>query len=158
MCNCNCDNNKHTIDVKFKRLRNSAVIPKRGSEEAAGYDLSAAIDYTIEIAPHRMVKIGTGLAITPPHGYFGAIFARSGLASKHGLRPCNCVGICDTDYTGEYIVGLYNDSNEVQEINPGDRIAQLVFLPYLPVNFIEVKELENTSRGDNGFGSTGINN
>ena len=85
MCNCNCDKNKHTVDVKFKRLRDSAIIPKRGSEEAAGYDLSAAIDYTIEIAPHRMVKIGTGLAITPPHGYFGAIVARSGLASKRGL-------------------------------------------------------------------------
>lgn len=88
---CDCDRGQ-IKDVKIKRLRDSAIIPKRGSEQAAGYDLSAAIDYTIQIEPHRMVKIGTGLAITPPQGYFGAIFARSGLASKRGLRPCNCVG------------------------------------------------------------------
>ena len=146
------------MDVKIKKLNPNAHIPTAGSDKAAGYDLYACIEEAIEIQPQKMVKIGTGIAITPPEGYFGAIFARSGLATKRGLRPTNCVGVCDEDYTGEYIVGLYNDSNTIQTVDPGERIAQLVFLPYLPVNFVEVKELENTSRGDNGFGSTGINN
>ena len=90
-----------------------------------------------------------------PEGTFGAIFARSGLATKNGLRPANCVGVCDSDYRGEYIVPLHNDTEEIQVIKPGDRIAQLVLTPYIPMNFIEVKELEETERGTGGFGSTG---
>ena len=84
-----------------------------------------------------------------------AIFARSGLATKQGLRPSNCVGVCDEDYTGEYIVALHNDSNEVRSIHSGDRIAQLVFLPYLAVEFEEVDALDDTTRSSGGFGSTG---
>ena len=143
------------MDVKIKKLNPNAHIPTKGSDKAAGYDLYACIEEAIEIQPQKMVKIGTGIAVTPPEGYFGAIFARSGLSTKRGLRPANCVGACDEDYTGEYIVVLYNDSNLVQTVEPGERIAQLVFLPYISVNMIEVDELEETERGDGGFGSTG---
>ena len=90
-----------------------------------------------------------------PERTFGAIFARSGLATKNGLRPANCVGVCDSDYRGEYIVPLHNDTEEIQVVKPRDRIAQLVLTPYIPMNFIEVKELEETERGAGGFGSTG---
>ena len=143
------------MDVKIKKLNPNAHIPTAGSDKAAGYDLYACIEEAIEIQPQKMAKIGTGIAITPPEGYFGAIFARSGLSTKRGLRPANCVGACDEDYTGEYIVVLYNDSNTIQTVEPGERIAQLVFLPYISVNMIEVDELEETERGDGGFGSTG---
>lgn len=144
-------------NVKFAKIRPDAKIPTRGSSLAAGYDLYAACQHPIEIGPGETKMIGTGLSIQPPPGYFGAIFARSGLATKNGLRPANCVGVCDEDYTGEYIVALHNDSKEVANINPGDRIAQLAFLPYLNVEFEEVKYLEETMRGAGGFGSTGTN-
>lgn len=140
--------------VKFAKVHPDAKIPTRGSSYAAGYDLYACVDH-VEIAPGETKMIGTGLAIQPPAGYFGAIFARSGLATKRGLRPSNCVGVCDEDYTGEYIVALYNDSSFIQHVNNGDRIAQLVFLPYLNVEFEEVDSLDVTERGSSGFGSTG---
>jgi dUTP pyrophosphatase len=107
------------------------------------------------IAPHTTVKIGTGLAIQPPEGYFGAIYARSGMATKRGLRPANCVGVCDEDYRGEYVVALHNDTDEYQYIEPNERIAQLVFLPYMNIKFNEVESLNDTERGSGGFGSTG---
>ena len=98
----------------------------------------------------------TGVAITPPQGCFGALFARSGLATKQGLRPANCVGVCDEDYTGEYIVAIHNDTDVSQRIYNADRIAQVVFLPYQKNDEIEiVGELDSTDRGDSGFGSTG---
>lgn len=146
------------MNIKIKKLNEHARIPSRGSEYAAGYDLYACIDnYSVVIEPHQTVKIDTGLAIEIPDGYFGAIFARSGLATKQGLRPANCVGVCDSDYRGNYIVALHNDSEEVEIIRDGDRIAQLVVMPYLPVEFEEVDELSYTDRGDSGFGSTGVN-
>ena len=107
------------------------------------------------IAPHTTVKIGTGLAIQPPEGYFSAIFARSGMATKRGLRPANCVGVCDEDYRGEYIVALHNDTDEYCLVEPNERIAQLVFLPYMNIEFNEVDSLSETDRGSGGFGSTG---
>lgn len=143
------------MEVKIKRLKENAITPTRGSRESAGYDLYACCDDVVVIEPHKTEKIGTGLAIQPPKGYFGAIMARSGLATKNGLRPANCTGVCDQDYSGEYIVALHNDTNYPQVINPGDRIAQLIFLPYNNIKFCEVDELDNTDRGDNGFGSTG---
>lgn len=142
--------------VNFKKLIPRATIPTKGSEKAAGYDLYACLnDEYITIYPHKTVKIGTGLAFQPPENTFGAIFARSGLSTKQGLRPSNCVGCCDEDYTGEYIVALHNDTNEPQIIKNKERIAQLVFLPYIPVEFNQVDELEKTDRGTGGFGSTG---
>ena len=101
------------------------------------------------------MKIGTGLSIAVPEGYFGAIFARSGLAAKEGLRPANCVGVADSDYRGEYIVALHNDSAISRVVTPGERIAQLVVMPYLSVEFEEVDSLDETERGAGGFGSTG---
>ena len=146
------------MDIKIKKLNKHSRIPTRESECAAGYDLYACIDKDIIIIePHQTVKVGTGLAIEIPEGYFGAIFARSGLATREGLRPASCVGCCDADYRGEYIVALHNDSDEVQIVRDGDRIAQLVVIPFLSVKFTEVDELSNTKRGDGGFGSTGKN-
>lgn len=143
------------MEVKIKKLKGNAKIPTKGSEKAAGFDLYACCDDVVTIMPHTTKKVGTGLAIQPPEGYFGAIFARSGLVTKNGLRPANCVGVCDEDYTGEYIVALHNDSDELREIQNGDRIAQLVFIPYLNTEFREVDKLDDTERGSGGFGSTG---
>ena len=90
-----------------------------------------------------------------PEGYFGAIFARSGLASKQGLRPANCVGVVDSDYRGEFMIALHNDTDEERVIAGKERIAQMVVMPYLSVEFEEVEELNETERGEGGFGSTG---
>ena len=141
------------INIKF--LNDLAKMPTRGSEYAAGYDLYAATDYTIDIAPHSTVKIGTGVAIELPPYMMGLIFARSGLATKKGLRPANCVGLIDPDYRGEYIVALHNDTDEMMSIEPGERIAQLVLAPFYNVGFEKVDELSETGRGEGGFGSTG---
>lgn len=143
------------MKVNIKKLNENAVIPTRGSACSAGYDLYACINEPVTINPHETVKIGTGLAVEIPEGYFGAIFARSGFATKQGLRPANCVGVCDSDYRGEYIVALHNDTNKIKVININDRIAQLVVMPYLPIEFNEVEELTETDRNDGGFGSTG---
>lgn len=144
------------MEIKIKKLCEKAILPSRGSAAAAGYDLYACLDTeSVEIAPHTTVKIGTGLSIAVPDGYFGAIFARSGLAAKEGLRPANCVGVADSDYRGEYIVALHNDGETVRTVKSGDRIAQLVIMPYLAVEFEEVEELDQTERGAGGFGSTG---
>lgn len=141
--------------IKIKKLNENAKIPTSGSAYAAGYDLYACLDEPITIEPHTTKKVGTGIAVAVPQGYFGAIFARSGLASKQGLRPANCVGVADSDYRGEYIVALHNDGEVSQTVSDGDRIAQMVVMPYLPIEFEEVEELDQTERGAGGFGSTG---
>ena len=143
------------MQIKIKKLRENAVIPSRGSASAAGYDLYACLDAPVSIAPHATAMIGTGLSVAVPEVYFGAVFARSGLASKKGLRPANCVGVCDSDYRGEYIVALHNDGEEERLVENGERIAQLVVIPYLSVDFEVVDELDETGRGAGGFGSTG---
>lgn len=141
--------------MKVKLLNDLAQVPTRGSSEAAGWDLYAAIENTIEINPHETVKIGTGIAVELPRGTFGAIYARSGLATKQGLRPANAVGVVDSDYRGEVIVAMHNDSNETRFVNPGDRIAQMIVSLYVSTDFEIVDELEDTDRGSAGFGSTG---
>ena len=138
-------------------MTNHSQNPTRGSEYAAAMIYNADITKELVIEPHETAKIGTGLSIEIPDGYFGAVFARSGLAAKQALRPANCVGVCDSDYRGEYIVALHNDGTQARTINPGDRIAQLVVMPYLAVEFNEVSELSDTKRGAGGFGSTGAN-
>lgn len=143
------------MQISIQLLNDLAKVPTRGSEYAAGYDLYAATDYIIHIAPHSTVKIGTGVAMELPEGTFGAIFARSGLATKKGLRPANCVGVCDSDYRGEYIVPLHNDTDEMMSIEPGERIAQLIVMNFNPIEFNVVNSLSNTERGDGGFGSSG---
>lgn len=143
------------MKILIKKLSEKATLPTRGSEYAAGYDLYACIDEDAVIAPGKTVKIGTGISVAVPEGYFGAIFARSGLATKQGLRPANCVGVADSDYRGEYIVALHNDSDEPRTVSNGDRIAQLVVMPFLSCEFEETDELSETQRGSGGFGSTG---
>lgn len=144
----------NTFMVNVKKLRNDATIPTQGSQYAAGYDLYAAIDTPITIKSEETVKIGTGLAFELPEGFFAGIFARSGLATKQGLRPANCVGVVDCDYRGEVIVAIHNDSNRNAVISPGDRIAQMILLPYQSMEFTEVNDLNETDRGDGGFGSS----
>ena len=139
--------------MNIKLLSDKAKVPTRGSEYAAGWDLYAASDATIP--PHTTAKISTDIAIEIPAGYFGAVFARSGLATKQGLRPANCVGVIDPDYRGPVIVALHNDSDQVKEIFSGDRIAQLVFIPYSSWDWEVVDELSDTERGDGGFGHSG---
>ena len=144
------------MKIPVKKLRPDAMLPTAGSRFAAGYDLHACLDAPLEIPPHATVKVGTGLAIAIPEGWFGAIFARSGLATKQGLRPANCVGVCDSDYRGEYLIALHNDSAETRVVSPGDRIAQLVLLPCAAAEFEAADDLPDTERSDGGFGSTGV--
>ena len=142
--------------MKYKRFTDNAKVPTKGSTGAAGYDLYGNNTYTIEIPPHKTVQIDTGLAMCIPRGTFGAIFARSGIATKRGLRPANCVAVIDEDYRGHIIVPLHNDSDELQYVEPGERIAQLVFLSYGNIlKWEEVDELDDTDRGSGGFGSSG---
>lgn len=143
------------LDIEIKKLRPGAVTPARGSAYAAGYDLYACIDAPVAIAPGETATIGTGISCAIPEGWFGACFARSGLATKQGLRPANCVGVVDSDYRGEYFIALHNDSAETRTIENGERIAQLVFMPFAEAQFTEVSELSETDRGAGGFGSTG---
>ena len=144
------------MNIRIKRLTKTAIIPEKATKYSAGYDLSADITSTILIHPNETVKIPTGISLELPEGYFGAIYARSGLATKQGLRPANAVGICDSDYRGEYIVVLHNDSSETRIIEPGQRIAQLVIQQHLNCTFVESDFLEDTGRADGGFGSTGV--
>jgi len=143
------------MEINIKRLTDSAKLPDRGSAFAAGYDLFADVTEDVTIEPHETKMIGTGLAMEIPEGYFGGIFARSGLSAKEGLRPANCVGVVDADYRGEIKVALHNDGEVQRVVTPAEKIAQLVVVPFLSVSFNEVKELSDTVRGAGGFGSTG---
>lgn len=142
-------------EVKVKRLTATAMMPSKGSASAAGYDLYANLDHPVSILPHKTELIGTGLSMAIPEGYFGGIYARSGLASKMGLRPANCVGVIDSDYRGEVKVALHNDSEEIRYVDPGERIGQIVIQAYGQAEFREAQELDGTERGSGGFGSTG---
>ena len=143
--------------VKYKKLKDSAIEPTKGSEKAAGHDLYANIDNSghIVINPGETVVIGTGLSFELPDNTFAAIFARSGLSTKSGLSPAKKVGVCDSDYRGEYMVALHNHSNIPATVNHGDRIAQMVVMPFIAVE-LEEGDLSNTARGSGGFGSTGV--
>lgn len=148
--------------MRIKKLHPEAVLPTQGSAAAAGYDLYAL--YPCDLEPGDTWFIHTGLAIEIPAGFWGGIYARSGLATKKGLRPANCVGVIDSDYRGEIMVALHNDSSSLQHIDAGDRIAQLVFhqqwtiLPDEDGNIWQViEDLSETDRGAGGFGSTGTN-
>lgn len=144
-------------NVKIKKLKENVVIPKKAFPYDAGFDLVACLDCdSIGVSIGETVKIGTGLAMAVPNGYFGGIFARSGLSTKRGLRPANCVGVLDSSYRNEVIVPLYNDSNEVRIVKNGDRIAQLIILPVYETNMEVVDELDETDRGMGGFGSSGV--
>ena len=141
------------MKVLFKKLTDIAVNPTYGTEFSAGADLYSVQSVTIQ--PNQTVVVKTGLAVQIPQGYVGLIYARSGLATKRGLAPANKVGVIDSDYRGEIMVALYNQSGQVQTVEQGERIAQMVITPYLVCEYEQVEQLEDTVRGQGGFGSTG---
>ena len=142
--------------IKFKKVRPEAVIPARATDGSAGLDLRACIAEAVTLQPNEPAMIPTGLAIALPSSDLAAmIFARSGLAVKHGIALSNGVGVVDSDYRGEFMGALHNHSSQPQAVAPGERIAQMVITPVLAVSFNEVDELEETGRGAGGFGSTG---
>ena len=140
--------------VKFKKLTSEAKVPTYGTDYAAGADLYNAMG-EVTINPGETILIKTGIALEVPNGYAGLIYARSGLATKRGLAPANKVGVIDSDYRGEVMVALHNHGNQVQVLEQHERIVQLVITPYLKAVFEQTDELEDTSRGTGGFGSTG---
>ena len=141
--------------IRVKKLDERAKLPTYGTDFAAGADLYALCDSDVVIEPHKTVMVHTGLAMEIPEGYAGLIFARSGLASKRGLAPANKVGVVDPDYRGEFMVALHNHTDEPREVEGGERIAQLVIVPFIQGSFETVEELSDTERGEGGFGSTG---
>lgn len=159
------------MEIKIKRLTPTALIPTKAHASDACFDLyldahdalyhewNGGVEIKeargIKIRPHETVMLHTGIAMETPIGYYAAIYARSGLASKQGLRPANCVGIIDAEYRGEICVALHNDSDETRIVHHGDRIAQMAILPVLDVNLVEAGKLSETERGSGGFGSSG---
>lgn len=158
---------KFAINVKIKRLSETAQLPTKAHDSDAAFDLYADIQDTfkpfgstedvkgIKVMPGQTVKVHTGFSTEIPIGYWGAIYARSGLATKQGLRPANCVAVIDAEYRGEWLIPLHNDSSDVQIIHHGDRIAQFMLAPVIETSFEEVSELSSSDRGEGGFGSSG---
>lgn len=144
------------MNVNIKIINPKAKVPTYGSEFSAGADLYALLDEKQDINPGKMYLVHTGIAMEIPTGYVGLVYARSGLATKKGLAPANKVGVIDSDYRGEIMVPIFNHSEEIQTIEPGERIAQIVLTPYLKAEFSVSDCLDNTDRGINGFGSTGV--
>ncbi|MGN0448246.1 MAG: dUTP diphosphatase [Acutalibacteraceae bacterium] len=143
-------------DIRIKKLRDNAKIPTYGTAFSAGADLYACLDTSVTIEAGETKLIPTGLAFEIPEGLGGFVYARSGLASKRGIAPANKVGVIDSDYRGEVMVALYNHGKEAQIIEPQERIAQMVIMPYVSANFILSDDLDDTDRGAGGFGSTGV--
>lgn len=143
------------MEIKIKKIHENAKLPKRGSEYSAGADLYACLNEDIVIPPGKTAFVSLGIQMEIPEGYAGFVFARSGLASKEGLAPANKVGVVDSDYRGNCMVAIHNQSDEMRIVRNGDRIAQLVIMPVCMAEFIESDELSETGRGGGGFGSTG---
>ena len=141
--------------ISVRKLAKNAVIPTYGSEEAAGADLYACIQETIIIEPGESAWIPTGIAMEIPKGYVGLIYARSSMGVKRGLTPANKVGVIDSDYRGEIRVVLFNHGKVSQNVEPNERIAQIVITPIITPGFVVMDELSETVRSDRGFGSTG---
>lgn len=142
--------------IKVKRVRENAKMPTRGTSGAAGYDLYACLDAPVTIEPRSLHRIPVGFAIAlPDQNTVGLIFARSGLGVKHGIAPANAVGVIDSDYRGELVVGLCNTGSEPYVLEPGERFAQLVIMPVYRAVLTETDDLGETERGTGGFGSTG---
>lgn len=176
-----------TLDLKIQRLTDTAKLPQKSHSTDACFDIYADIPETtyeyketitnpidgefgyaaietvtkteegVAIKPHQTVLIPTGFATEIPHGFWGAIFARSGLASKQGLRPAQGVPVIDEPYRGQWMIPLHNDSEETRIVHHGDRICQFMLLPYFDTTLTEIDNLSETDRGEGGFGSTGTN-
>lgn len=143
------------MELKVKKMRDNAVIPTRGSKEAAGIDLYACLDEAIGIEPGQTVTFSTGIACEFPKGYFGMVCVRSSIGFKRELGLINQIGIIDEDYRNEIKVGLHNYGCNTQIIEPNERIAQMILLPYALYNIVETDTLSKTERGEGGIGSTG---
>ena len=143
------------MEVPVKKLHPAAKLPVYATAEAGGAGLCACLPGAVTIAPGETKMIPTGLAVEIPRGYVGLVFGRSGLALKRDLAPANKVGVIDSDYRGELKTAIHNHGSRPQVIEPGERIAQLVLVPYLTAQFLETDTLSDTQRGTGGFGSTG---
>lgn len=141
--------------IKIKKLTDTAIVPMQSSNGAAGYDLCVDSSEPIVIKPHETVMVQSNIAFAIPEGYFGAIYARSGISTKRGLRPATCVSVIDSDYRGGVGLPIHNDSEEVGIVHPYERVAQIVFQAAMDAEFGLVDSLDETDRGDKGFGSTG---
>lgn len=141
------------MKIAVKKLHKDALLPSLGSEYAAGADLYSVEEVTLGVGETKLVHIG--LAMEIPVGYGGFIFARSGLATKCGLAPANKVGVIDADYRGEIMVALHNHGTTPQTVEKGERVAQLVIMPFLAAEYFESETLSQTKRGEGGFGSSG---
>ena len=144
------------MELKIKKLKDNAKIPKRATSGSAGMDLYACIDEPITLAPGQLAIVPTGIAIAlPDNGCAAFLYARSGLGVKHGICLSNGVGVIDSDYRGEICAGLCNVSDKPYTITPDERVCQMVIAPVLTPDVVEVNELDDTDRGEGGFGSTG---
>ena len=141
--------------MNIKKLNEKAIVPTYGSACAAGADLYACEESAVTIEAGETKLIHTGIAMAIPDGFVGLVYARSGLACKRGLAPANKVGVIDSDYRGEVMVALHNHGNVAQTVEAGERIAQIVFTPYVAAEFNVADDLDDTVRGAGGFGSTG---
>ena len=141
------------MQIKLKKLDERAIIPTRGTSASAGMDLYA-LD-AVTVGAGETVLVHTGIALAIPEGYAGFIYARSGIATKRGLAPANKVGVIDADYRGEIMVALHNHSAVSQSVDAGERVAQLVVAPFLPLELVLADALDETERAEGGFGSTG---
>lgn len=143
------------MQIKIQKLYNDVKLPTKAHDTDACFDIYAHISEPIYIASGTTKSIPTGFKTEIPHGYYAAVYARSGLGIKHGIRLANDVGIIDSDYRGEWIVALHNDGDLFYSINPGDRIAQFAIHEVIPCELHEVVDLGDTERGIGGFGSSG---
>ena len=141
--------------IRVKKLFDKAILPTYGSAGAVGADLYACLEESVTIQPGETYFVPTGIALEVPEGCAGLVYARSSLGAKRGLAPANKVGVIDSDYRGEIIVALHNHSDEKKRVEIGERVAQLVIVPYIHAEFEEVDHLPATHRGEGGFGSTG---
>ena len=147
---------KLKIKAVSDKIGKDIPYPFYATAGAAAMDLCACVDAPVEVAPRALVSIPTGIAIALPSAdYVALVYARSGLGVKHGVAPANCVGVIDSDYRGEIMVGLQNSGKEDYVIQPADRIAQLMIAPVIQAQVELVDELDETARGAGGFGSTG---
>lgn len=143
------------MNLKIKKLDPNAKLPTKATPGSAGYDLYACIEQPVVLKPHTTTAVSLGFCAELPPQTVGLIYIRSGIASKHGIMPANCVGVIDCDYRGEWRVMLHNLSDAPYTVQPFERIAQLVVTPYYSPDIVEADELTETERGEGGFGSTG---
>jgi len=145
------------MKLLFQKLKEQAFLPQRATKQSAGADLCACLDAPVVIAPNETVMIPLGLCCQPSECDCAMlVFPRSGLASKYGITLANAVGVVDADYRGEWFVPLHNISQQTFTVTHGMRIAQLVVMPVLFPEIMEVMQVDDTERGKNGFGSSGL--